>query len=419
MALIGRVASIRVASIDDVEFIGKRVLLRVDINSPIDPETGGIVNDNRIVKSIPTIRDLLAKGARLTIIAHQGDTSDYRSLICLEEHAQRLSSLLGAKIGFIEDIAGPAALEKINQLTDGQALLLDNIRYLTEEVSTFEDVVEQTPEQMLECYMVRKLAPLFDCYVNDAFAAAHRNSPSMVAFQQILPSYAGRLLIQELTALQGITENPDRPCIYLLGGARAGDAFGMIEQVLNNGSADRLCLSGLIGQIFMLADGIDIGKSSAGFISAKGFDTYIDDARKFLRDHRNKIEYPCDVAIESRGQRQVIAPQDTEDDKDICDIGDQTISNYKEIISQANTIFVNGPCGVYENEIFENGTRELWSAVASAKGFSVIGGGDSVTSFKKYTNIDDVDYVSTAGGALIRYLSGVRLPLLEAMAASK
>ena len=404
---------LKIPSIDDGEFAGQRVLLRVDINSPIDHETGKILNDNRIVKSIPSIADLLEKGARLTVIAHQGDTTDYRSLISLAEHADRLSALLSKPVQFIEDIAGPAAIEKINQLRDGEVLLLDNIRYLSEEVSTFEDSVKQTSEQMQQCYLMRRLAPLFDAYVNDAFAAAHRNSPSMVGFQTKLPSFAGRLLLDELAALAAITDGPARPCIYLLGGARAGDAFGMIEQVLNDGSADHLLLSGLIGQIFMLADNIDIGESSAAFIRAKGFEPYIADAKKFLHKHRNKIVYPSDVAVDLNGQRQTMAPQDTADDMDICDIGEKTISSYKAIIAEAKTIFVNGPCGVYENSLFEVGTQELWSAVAQADGFSVIGGGDSVTSFKKYTNIDDINYVSTAGGALIRYLSGVKLPLLE------
>ena len=407
----------RIPSIDDTDFRNKRVLLRVDINSPIDAK-GQIVNDNRIVKSIPTIRDLLDKGACLTIIAHQGDTTDYRSLITLAEHAQRLTDLLGQEIQFIEDVAGPAAVDKIQQVASGQALLLDNIRYLTEEASTFEDTVTQTPSDMASCYLVRRLAPLFDYYVNDAFAAAHRNSPSMVGFQELLPSFAGRLLMQELSALEAITQGAARPCIYMLGGARAGDAFGMIEQVLANGSADKLLLSGLIGQIFMIADGIDIGKSSAGFIHSKGFDQYIGAAKEFLSNHREKIAYPSDVAVEIAGKRVNLALADVADEMDITDIGDQTIADYKIQIASSSTIFVNGPCGVYESELFEKGTRELWNAVADAKGFSVIGGGDSVTSFAKYTDSSKIDYISTAGGALIRYLSGVKLPLLEAMVAS-
>jgi len=380
-----------IPSLDEGSFSGKRVLLRPDINSPIDRDTGNIVNDNRIQKSLPTIRDLSEQGARVVIIAHQGDTTDYTSLISLAEHAERLSEALGKPVQFIEDIAGPAAIEKIRQLEDGEILLLDNIRYLTEEVSTFEDSVTQTPTEMARCYMVRQLAPEFDCYVNDAFAAAHRNAPSMVGFQELMPSYAGRLLIKELSALEVITNDPARPCIFMLGGSRAGDAFGMIEQVLKNDSADQLLLSGLIGQIFMLADGINIGEASEGFIRSKGFGNYIDQAQDYLANYRSKLSYPVDIAIESDGLRRNI---------EIADLTDEMVIS---------------PAGIYERAIFEKGTRALWNAVADSDGFSVVGGGDSVTSFTKYVDMTKLNYVSTAGGALIRYLSGVKLPLIDAM----
>jgi len=404
-----------IPSIDDGDFAGKRVLLRVDINSPIDRDTGRIVNDNRIQKSVPTINDLLEKGARLAIIAHQGDTTDYGSLISLDEHATRLAEALGKPVQFVEDVAGPAAVEKILGLTDGEALLLDNIRYLTEEVSTFEDSVTQESDDMASCYLVRRLAPVFDCYVNDAFAAAHRNSPSMVAFQTLMPSYAGRLLMQELSALQAITESPARPCIYMLGGSRAGDAFGMIEQVLSDGSADKLLLSGLVGEIFMLADGVDIGETTRQFILAKGFEPHIGQARRFLEQHRDAISYPGDVAIEADGDRLNVDITAIDDDMMISDIGDQTIADYSEAIAAAKTILVNGPPGIYENALFEKGTQSLWNAVVDSDGFSVIGGGDSVTSFARYVDMSKLNYVSTAGGALIRYLSGVELPLIKAM----
>lgn len=404
-----------ISSLDDGNFSGKRVLLRVDINAPIDRDTGRIANDNRIQKSLPTIRDLMDAGAKLAIIAHQGDTTDYDSLISLKEHAERLAEALGKPVQFIEDIAGPAAVEKILALKEGEALLLDNIRYLAEEVSTFEDNVKQAPADMASCYLVRRLAPIFDCYVNDAFAAAHRNSPSMVGFQEILPSFAGRLLMQELSALQAITEDPARPCIYMLGGSRAGDAFGMIEQVLDDGSADQLLLSGLIGQIFMLADGIDIGENSRSFIIAKGFEAYIGQAQKYLARHREKIRYPGDVAVELDGNRENVRIDALTDDMMIGDIGDETITQYTTIIAEARTILVNGPAGIYESDVFDKGTRSLWAAVAEASGFTVVGGGDSVTSFARFVDSSQLDYVSTAGGALIRYLSGVQLPLLRAM----
>jgi len=230
-----------------------------------------------------------------------------------------------------------------------------------------------------------------------------------------MPSYAGRLLIKELSALEVITNDPARPCIFMLGGSRAGDAFGMIEQVLKNDSADQLLLSGLIGQIFMIADGINIGEASEGFIRSKGFGNYIEQAKDYLANYRSKISYPVDIAIESDGERQNIEIADLTDKMVISDIGDQTIANYLPVIAAAKTILVNGPAGIYERDIFEKGTQALWNAVADSEGFSVVGGGDSVTSFTKYVDMEKLNYVSTAGGALIRYLSGVQLPLIDAM----
>lgn len=403
-----------IRSIDDVDVGGKSVLLRVDINSPLDKK-GKIVNDNRIQKSLPTIRDLSDRGAKLCIIAHQGDTTDYDSLIGLGEHAKRLAIALGRPVEFIEDVAGPAAVDKIKSLGEGQILLLDNLRYLTEEASTFEDVVSLQPSEMTRCYLLRRLTPHIDCYVNDAFAAAHRSSPSMVAFQELLPSYAGQLLVKELTAIQAITEQAAEPCVFMLGGSRAGDAFGMISQALENKSASSFLLTGLIGQIFMLADGINIGEASEQYIRSKGFAPYIEKASGFLATDREKMIYPCDIAFEVGGKRTCSDLSAIDDSVVISDIGDESIGKYQELIARAGTLFVNGPPGIYENEIFEAGTRSLWQAVADADGFSVVGGGDSVTAFSRYVDMEKLGYVSTAGGALIRYLSGIELPLLTAM----
>lgn len=403
-----------IPSINDVDVRGRHVLLRVDINSPIDGN-GRIINDNRIQKSLPTIGDLSDRGARLSIIAHQGDTTDYSALIGLGEHAVRLASALGKPLEFIEDVAGPAAIDKIKSLGDGEILLLDNLRYLTEEASTFEDVVTLNPLDMTRCYLLRQLAPLMDYYVNDAFATAHRNSPSMVGFQELLPSFAGRLLVSELSAIQAITEHATQPCIFLLGGSRAGDAFGMISQALEIQSVSSFLLSGLIGQIFMLADGVSIGNASEQYIRSKGYAPYIEQAASYLACDREKMIYPSDVAFEVNGQRTNSDLSSIGNEDAISDIGNKSIARFKDIISNAGTIFVNGPPGIYENELFEDGTRSLWRAVADADGFSVVGGGDSVTAFARYVDLDKLNYVSTGGGALIRYLSGIELPLLTAM----
>jgi len=406
---------LRIRSIDEGDFRGKRVLLRVDINSPVDKRTRRIVNDNRIRKSVPTIRELSDRGARLVLMSHQGDTTDYASLISLREHAGLLSQALGKPVEFIEDIAGPAAVERIDNLKDGEILLLDNLRYFTEEVSTFEDSVKQRPEEMGDVYFVRRLLPLFDCYVNDAFSASHRNAPSMVAFQEALPSYGGRLLIEELEALQAITENPARPCVYMLGGSRAGDAFGMIHRVLSDDAADSILTSGLVGQIFMLADGLKPGEASEKLIRDRGYGRYVEEAVGYLSAYRDTIIYPRDVAFQKGGKREEAGTGSFPLEAMIFDIGERTIRAYIGILSEAKTIFVNGPPGVYEEEISSLGTRKLWKAVEQAEGFTVVGGGDTVTSFTQFTDTSRLDYMSTAGGALIRYLSGVKLPLIEAM----
>jgi phosphoglycerate kinase len=406
---------LRIRSIDEGDFRGKRVLLRVDFNSPVDRVTKRIVNDNRIRKSVPTIRDLSALGAKLVLISHQGDTTDYPSLISLREHSLRLSEALGRAVEFIEDIAGPAAVERIMSLEEGEILLLDNLRYFTEEVSTFEDSVKQRPEEMGEVYFVRRLVPILDCYVNDAFSAAHRNAPSMVAFQEALPSYGGRLLIEELEALEAITESPARPCVYMLGGSRAGDAFGMIHRVLSEGSADAVLTSGLVGQIFMVADGLSPGEPSEKVIRERGYGRYVDEAVGYLSSYRDRILYPRDVAYERQGVREEAGTGSFPLEFTIFDVGVETMRRYTDMLTGAKTLFVNGPPGVYEEEVSAVGTAKLWKAVEEAEAFTVVGGGDTVTSFTRFTDISKLNYVSTAGGALIRYLSGVKLPLIEAM----
>ncbi len=408
-------APLQIRTLDQGDFAGKRVLLRVDINSPIDRRTRRIADDTRIRKSVPTIRELSDKGAKLVIMAHQGDTTDYAALISLREHAETLSEALGIKVEFIEDLAGPAALARIESLNSGEILLLDNLRYLTEEVSTFEDSCRLSPDQMKEVYLVRRLAGLFDCYVNDAFSAAHRNAPSMVAFQELLSSYGGRLLMEEITALQAITEHSQRPCVYLLGGSRAGDAFGMIERVLSENRADQILTSGLVGHIFLMADGTRLGDRSEKLISDKGYDKYVEKAADYLSRYESKILLPVDVAMARGGKRTEVPIGELPVEELLFDVGSRTISLYSSTISQARTVFMNGPLGVYEEEISSRGTVAICKAVEAAQGFTVIGGGDTVSCFSRYTDPAKISYTSTAGGALIRYLSGTELPLLSAL----
>ena len=405
--------------INDYDYRNKTVLLRVDINSPIDPITKRIVSDNRIRKSVPTIQSLLNQGAKLVMMAHQGDTLDYENLISLKEHAEKLQELVAGTIRYIDDPCGPAAQEKIRDLEAGEGLLLGNLRYLAEEVSTFENAVKLTPEEMEHTYLVRSLLPLCDYYVNDAFAAAHRNAPSMVAFQRLLPTAAGPLMEREIRALDQVMERPEPPCVFVLGGAKISDAFGMMRQVLETGRADEILTSGVTGEIMLMAKGYSIGSRKEKFIKDRGLDVFIEDAKRYLSQYPDKIRYPVDLAYEKEGDRVCLDIGDLPKDEMFMDIGDRTIAVYEQEIAKARTIFVNGPAGVYENHLFEKGTKRIWQAIASATGYSVIGGGDTVSAAQRYIDLKDIGYVCTAGGAMVRYLSGRELPLIKAMKSAK
>lgn len=404
-----------ISTLEDLNVRGRTVLLRVDINSPIDRTTGNINDDNRLNMSLPTIADLAEAGARVVIIAHQGDTLDYHNLVSLREHAGILSEKLDRNVAFIDDVAGPAARAAIQALGDGEILLLENLRILTEEVSTFESAVKLTPSEMTKTYLVRNLAPLVDVYVNDAFAAAHRNAPSMVAFQELLPTAGGRLLVDEVTALSGVSSNPNRPCVFLLGGLKISDAFSMMDKVLADGTADKILTTGITANIMLIARGVDLGGPTTAFISDRSLDAFIPRATVLLEVYGDRIEVPTDLAYDDDGERREVAVADLPVDHLLIDVGRETVAAYETVIEEAATLFVNGPAGVYESAAGEYGTRSLWEAVAAADGYSVIGGGDTVASARRFVDPDDIGFISTGGGALIRFLSGQPLPLIEAM----
>jgi len=406
---------LKIRTIDEFDYNRKVVLLRLDINSPLDPVTKKIVNENKIKKSLETIRDLLAKNAKLVLIAHQGDTLDYHNLIPLNEHAEKLSRFLGIQVNYIDDIGGPASQEAIKALKPREVILLGNLKYLTEEASTFENVVKLIPEEMLNTYLIRNLAPLVDYYVNDAFAAAHRNAPSMVAFQEILPAAGGRLLIKEINALNKIMKNPEKPSVFVLGGAKISDAFGMMKQVLENGTADKILTCGIVGEVMLLASGIKMGNKKEEFIKNRGLDIFIKPANKYLSNYPSKIEIPIDLAYEKNDKRKEILVRELPIEEMSMDVGQKTIEHYKRIILNSGTIFINGPIGVYEKKQFEKGTKRILKIIASAKSYSVIGGGDTVNAASKFINLNKINYISTAGGAMVKYLSGEELPLIKAM----
>ncbi len=407
---------IKINSIKNIDICGKKILFRPDINSPIDPETKKIVNENRLNKNAETLKFMLDKGASVAIIAHQGDTQDYQNLIPLAEHAEILSRITGCKISYIDDVCGPAAIDSVNNLKAGEAIILGNLRYLGEELSTFSNFVKLAPEQMKDVWLIRKLAPLFDLYVNDAFSAAHRNPPSMVGFPHLLPSAAGFQFFTEYEALSNVLNDTKHPSIFVLGGAKISDAFGMMESVLKNKTADKILTTGVTGIIMHIANGVKFGEKQMQFLKDRDMLAFVDIAAKYLKEFPNSFELPLDLAFEQNAARSEIDVTANMQDELYFDIGAKTIEKYAEILKDAQMIFANGPAGVYENEqIFSVGTKEIWTAIANSSAYSVIGGGDTVTSATKYVGKEKFSYVCTAGGAMVRFMSGKKLPLIEAM----
>ena len=406
---------IQMMPLKNMDVRGKTVICRLDINSPIDVQTRKIVNQNRINKSIPTMKYLMEGGAKVAVLAHQGDTLDYQNLMPLEEHAKLLGDAVGKPIRYIDDVCGPAAQETVKNLKEGEAVILGNVRYLSEEMSTFEKDVKLTAEEMTETWLVRSLAPLADLYVNDAFAAAHRNAPSMVAFQEKLPTAAGFLLFDEYEALSKVLHGASKPSVFVLGGAKISDAFGMMRTVLENGTADNILTSGITKDVMLCAAGVDVGENAISFLKSKDLYVFVDEAKDLLANYSDRIHMPKDVAIVVDGKRIEIDVADMPSEHSYLDIGEKTIAEYRDIILNAGTIFANGPAGVYEKELTEKGTRSIWQAIADSKGYSVIGGGDTVTSATKFIDLKNISYVCTAGGAMVRFMSGKKLPLVAAM----
>ncbi|RPI49619.1 MAG: phosphoglycerate kinase [Chloroflexi bacterium] len=266
-------------------------------------------------------------------------------------------------------------------------------------------------------WLVRCLAPLADLYVCDAIAAAHRSSPSLVGLAEVLPAAGGRLFVDELNALTRIKESPAQPCVFLLGGSRIADAFSMMEQVLREGTAHRVLTSGLTGEVMLLAWGTCLGEPTERLIRDKGLEPFVQRARSLLEAYSERILYPSDFAVEraDRGGRVEIGLEELPASELLIDVGSETIGRYVAEIQQAATIFVNGPAGIYEQPVSALGTQALWTAVAGAPGYSVIGGGDSVAAAARFGVRERMGYVCTAGGGMVRFLSGQELPVVEAL----
>ncbi len=404
-----------ICTLDEVDVAGKTVLCRVDINQPVDRATGTLRSTARIEACVPTVRELAARGAKLVLLAHQGGDIEYQNFYTTEPHAKILTKLLGRDVKFVDDVCGPAARAAIRALEPGEILLLDNVRFCAEEQTLFEQNLKLTHEQQAETQVVKKLAPLADLYVCDAFAAAHRDQPSLCGFEQVLPSAMGRLFEREYCVISELMENPEKPCAFVLGGAKVADAFLMIETVLKSGVADTVLAGGLVANILLAAKGENVGKGSLDSIERMGYAAFIERSKGILAAYGNKIALPDDLAYLEDGARREADVGGIPANVCVLDIGEKSARCFAEVIRAARTVFVNGPMGVFEKRETETGTRIVWEALSETDAYTVVGGGDSVTATRKYKLEGRIGYVCTGGGALIRFLTGEELPVVKAL----
>lgn len=403
-------------TLDAFDLRGKTVLCRVDINQPVDRNTGKLKSVNRIRACVPTLRELADSGARVVLLAHQGSDIEYQNFYTTAPHAKVLSELLGREVRFLDDVCGPAAREAIRSLHDGEILLLDNVRFCAEEQTLFETKLKLTHERQARTQVVEKLAPLADLYVCDAFAAAHRDQPSLCGFEQVLPSAMGRLFEQEFCVISGVMESPERPCVFVLGGAKVADAFLMMDTVLSGGAADTVLTGGLVGNILLAAKGKRVGKGSMEFIERMNYLAFVERSKPLLEQYGSRIALPLDLAwLDAAGSRAEANAGDIPPEICALDIGGQTARAYAEAIRNAKTVFVNGPMGVFEQPQTELGTRVVWEALSSTSAYTVLGGGDSIAAAERYGLTERMGYVCTGGGALIRFLTGEELPVVKAL----
>lgn len=401
-------------TLDDFNFQGKTVLCRLDLNSPFEKDGRAFKDTSRIRAAIPTVEELSERAAKLVLLTHQGGDLEYHNYKSTELHAAEISKLSGKEVEFIDDICGPAARQAIKELRAGEIILLDNVRYMAEEMTLFETKLNLSPEAQSKTVVVRKLAPVAEIYVCDAFAAAHRDQPTLVGFEELLPSAMGRLFEKEYGILSKMMTAPDKPCVFLLGGAKIEDAFLMMPTALKNNVADCILCGGLVANIFLMAKGISIGSPSEELIRRKKLEPYIHKAKEIWDMYPAKILLPLDYAYSDGGRKEIDA-DGLPVDHLLADIGQKTIQLFKEQISRAKTVFVNGPPGIFEEKAAEIGTRELWHHISGLDNFSVVGGGDSISVVNKYGLAKGFSYMCTGGGAMVRFLSGEELPVVKAL----
>ncbi|MCZ2826998.1 MULTISPECIES: phosphoglycerate kinase [unclassified Modestobacter] len=383
---------------------GRRVLLRADLNVPLDSDSGAITDDGRIRASLPTISALREAGARVIVAAHLGrPKGEPDPRYSLAPVAARLGELLGTEVPLAADVAGPDATAKAAALADGQVLMLENVRF---------EAAETSKDDAVRGELADRLAGLAELYVDDAFGAVHRAHASVVDVAERLPHAAGRLVARELEVLTRLTEEPARPYVVVLGGSKVSDKLGVIEALLPK--VDRLLVGGGMTYTFLAAQGHEVGTS---LLEAD----QVDSCRRLLAEAGDRIVLPVDVVctpeFSADAPTTVLPATEIPAEQMSLDIGPKSVELFAEALAGARTVFWNGPMGVFELAPFQGGTRGVAQAVGAIDGLSVVGGGDSAASVRQL-GLDEAAYghISTGGGASLEYLEGRELPGLAVLA---
>jgi len=403
-------------TVADIDVQGKKVLMRCDFNVPLD-EDCNITSDDRIVKALPTIKKILAGGGALILMSHLGRPKGQRDeKLSLSPAAKRLSELLGQEVIFADDCIGPETKAKAQALSDGECMLLENLRFHKEETIKDKAAKEDAQLRQAKDDFAKQLAELADIYVDDAFGTAHRDNASMYTVPSVMqgkPRVIGFLIEKELKFLGETLSNPDRPFVAILGGAKVSDKIGVIENLLEK--VDCILIGGAMAYTFFKAKGHTVGKSLCE-------DDFLDKATALLEqtaDLSCEIVLPVDTVIAAEfkaNARNKVVSGDIEADWQGMDIGPQTRKLFAEKLAGVKTVVWNGPMGVFELPPFDEGTKALALAVAEATdegARSIIGGGDSAAAVKKLGLEDKVSHISTGGGASLEFLEGKKFKCLE------
>ena len=388
---------------------GKRVIVRCDLNVPL--KDGEITDDGRIRASLETLDLLINQGARVVVISHLGrPDGEAKAEYSLRPVAQRLSELLGKSVGFASSTVGDETSSAVAGLTDGQIMVLENLRYNAAETSKDESERQE---------FARRLAELGDVFVSDGFGVVHRKQASVYELPSLLPSAAGTLISRELEVLDKLTENPTRPYTVVLGGSKVSDKLGVIEHLLPR--VDNLLIGGGMLFTFLAAQGLPVGKSLLEKDQLDRVRGYVDEAAR----RGVNLVLPVDVVVASSfsadADHTVVASDGIESsplgaDALGLDIGPETAARFAETVQTSSTVFWNGPMGVFEFPAFAHGTKAVAEALTHVSGLGVVGGGDSAAAVRALGFTDDqFGHISTGGGASLEFLEGKRLPGLEVL----